>query len=189
MVMEHRLSIEQLGEMMKQLTHETIENWLVYGLGTWRWWILLVLLIVPWFGWYKVVDKKRLDELIMFGLVVMVFTITLDELGFVLSLWGYPVDVIPIFPRLTSVDYTVVPIIYMLTYQCFFNWSNFFWALVAVSAVFSFVVEPIIAKLGFYVLIKWTNWASFLIYIPMGLFSRWIARIVIDVQHKANAKE
>ena len=100
MAIENNHAIEQLGEMMKELTHGTIENWLAHGLGTWRWWVLLGLLIVPWFGWYKIADKKQLDELTLFGLVVMVFTITLDEFGFVLALWTYPVDVIPDIPDL-----------------------------------------------------------------------------------------
>ncbi len=186
--MENKPSIEQIGEMMKQLTHETIARWLVYGVGTWRWWVLLVLLIVPWFVWYKVVDKKQLDELILFGLVIMVFTITLDELGFVLFLWSYPVDVIPVFPRLTSIDYTVVPIIYMLVYQYFSTWKRFFWALVAVSAVFSFVVEPIIVRLGFYVPIKWSPSYSFIIYIVMGLIVRCMTKSIVDITRNHNAK-
>jgi len=186
--MENKPSIEQIAEMLKQLTHARIENWLGADLGTWRWWALLVLLIVPWFVWYKVVDKNRLPELILFGLIVMVFTITLDEVGYNMTLWSYPFDVIPIFPRLSSVDYTVVPIIFMLKYQYFSTWKSFFRALVAVAFVFAFVVEPIIVKLGFYVLIKWKYWFSFLIYIPMGLLSKWITRIVIDVMNEANVK-
>lgn len=187
--MANHPSDEQLAEMVRLLTQGRIENWLDHGLGSWRWWVLAVLLVAPWFIWVKLADKKKIHELALFGLIIMVFTITLDELGFVLSLWNYPVEIIPMFPRLTSIDYTVVPIFYTLIYQYFSTWKSFFWALVALAALFSFVAEPIIVKLGFYVLIKWAYWASFLIYIPMGLVSRWITRIFIDVTHKANAKE
>ena len=184
--MANHPTVEQLAEMTRLLTQARIENWLGEKVGAWRWWVLLVLITVPWLVWYRLADKKRLPELTVFGLLVMVLTITLDELGFNLVLWSYPVDVIPIFPRLTSVDYTVVPIFFMLTYQYFPAWKSFFWALVAVSTLCSFVVEPIIMKLGFYVLMKWLYWYSFLIYIPMVLLARWIARIIVDITQKAN---
>lgn len=183
--MANILPIEQMAEMSRTLTQARIENWLGHEFGSWRWWVLLALLVLPWFVWYKSADRKRLPEIVLFGLVVMVFTITLDELGFELSLWSYPVDVIPIFPRLTSVDYSVVPVVFMLIYQFFPDWKGFFQALVAVAAVFSFVVEPVIVKLGFYVLIKWTYWASFIIYIPMGLLARWITRQFADAERRA----
>jgi len=124
--MEITPDTQQLAEMLKQLTHGRVANWLSEDFGTWRWWVLLVLLTVPWFIWYKTVKKNKLPELTMFGLIVMVFTITLDELGYNMTLWSYPFDVIPIFPRLTSIDYTVVPIIFMLTYQYFPTWKSFF---------------------------------------------------------------
>jgi len=147
-----------------------------------------VLLIVPGIIWIKLVDKKKLLELALFGMFIMVYSITLDELGFELSLWNYPVDVFPVFPRLTSIDYTIIPCVFMLTYQYFPTWKSFFWALVAVSFVFSFVVEPIILKLGFYVLIKWWYPCSFIFYIIMGLISRWLVRVFVDTMRKHNAK-
>ncbi len=173
---------------MRLLTQARLENWLGKDLGSWRWWVLVALIIVPWFVWYKLADKKRLVELVMFGLIVMVFTITLDELGFSLSLWSYPVDVIWIFPRLTSVDYTAVPIIFMLLYQYFSTWKSFFWALVALSTLFSFVLEPSIVYFEFYILIKWSYLYSFNIYIIMGLISRLLARILVDITSKHSGR-
>jgi hypothetical protein len=186
--MQNYPSNEQLAEMTRLLTQGRIENWLGEGLGSWRWWVLAALLNVPWFIWAKLVDKKQLHELALFGMIVMVYTITLDELGFVLSLWYYPVEVIAMFPRLTSVDYTVVPIFFMLIYQYFPSWKSFFWVLVAVAGVFSFVIEPIIVKLGFYVIIKWMYPYSFIIYIIMGLASRWMTKFFVDTTYKHNAK-
>jgi len=179
------VSAEQLAEMMRLITQARIEYWLRDVFGSWRWWVLLLLFIAPWVVWYKLADKKKLPELALFGLMVMVSTITLDELGFALSLWSYPADVIPIFPRLTSVDYTVLPISFTLTYQYFPTWKSFFWALVVISGVFSFVVEPIIAYLGFYVVIKWFYWYSFILYIATTLLLRWIARKFFDIAQRS----
>jgi len=186
--MENYPSVEQLAEMVRLLSQARIENWLGEGVGSWRWWVLVALMFVPWFIWGKLVDKNKLLELALFGMLIMVYSITLDELGFVLSFWHYPVDIIPVFPRLSSVDYTVMPITFMLLYQYFLTWKSFFWALVALSAVFSFVVEPIIVKLGFYVLIKWMHPYSFFIYIVMGLLARWLTKFSVDIMRKHKMK-
>ncbi|QDR83462.1 CBO0543 family protein [Sporomusa termitida] len=183
--MVNYLSNEQIAEMMRQLTRARIENFLGQYIGTWRWWVLIILLIVPWFIWYKLVDKKRILEVTLFGVIIMIFTITLDEIGFVLSLWSYPVEVIPILPRLTSIDYTMLPIIFMLVYQYFSTWKSFLRALVVLSTVFSFVAEPIVVYFGFYILIKWLYWYSFPIYIVMGVLSRWIVKTLIDIERKS----
>jgi len=160
----------------------------VLALGAWRWWVLVALMFVPWFMWAKLVDKKKLLELSFFGMIIMVTSITLDELGFELSLWNYPVDIFLIFLRLSSVDYTVIPVVFMLIYQYFSNWKSFFWSLVALSLIFSFVAEPIIVKLGFYVLIKWMYHYSFIIYIIMGLLAKWLTRFFVDVMRRHNCK-
>ncbi|SMD05247.1 CBO0543 family protein [Sporomusa malonica] len=186
-MMQNYPSVEQLAEMVRLLTQARIENWLGEGVGSWRWWALVVLMFVPWFIWAKLVDKKKLLELALFGMFIMVNSITLDELGFELSLWNYPVNIFPIFPRLSSADYTVMPVVFMLTYQYFPTWKSFFWALVALAFVFSFVVEPIIGKLGFYVPIKWHYHYSFVIYLIVGLLSRWLVRFFVDIMRKHNA--
>lgn len=142
-------SDEQIAEMVRQLTQARIDNWLVETIGSWRWWTLAILLIAPWFIWYKLADKKRFPELALFGLIVMVFSITLDEIGYNTSFWYYPVQVTPLFPRLTTTDYTVVPITYMLTYQYFPSWKSFFWAIVTVSVVFSFIADQFSYTWGF----------------------------------------
>jgi len=176
---------EELAEMVRQLTRARLDNYLGHQFGTWRWWILVALLIVPWFIWYKLADKKKIVELVMFGLIVMVFTITLDELGFELSLWNYPYEVFPMFPRLTSIDYTVLPIIFTLVYQYFPTWKSFFRALAVVAFVFAFVIEPFLVYLNFYVLIKWMYWYSFVVYLIMGLISKWMAQLFIDILRKS----
>ncbi|MBP2626937.1 MAG: hypothetical protein H6Q68_1648 [Firmicutes bacterium] len=171
----------ELAEMVRLLSKARMEHWIGEDFGTWRWWILLLLLIIPWFIWYKYADKKQFHELTLFGLFIMISSITLDELGFELSLWNYPVDVIPLFPRLTSVDYTAVPVIHMLVYQYFSTWKSFFWAMVVKATVFSFILEPLIVQLGFYKMIKWNHLYSFPIYIVVGLCVRWIVKKIFAI--------
>jgi len=174
-------STPELAEMVRLLSKARMDNWLAEELGTWRWWTLFILLIIPWFIWYKYADKKQLHEITLSGAIITIITITLDEFGFVLSLWHYPIDVIPLFPRLTSVDYTIVPIIHMMLYQYFTTWKSFFWAVVATTTVYAFIAEPLLVQLGFYQLLKWNYLYSFPIYIFIGLFSRWIVKKIFEI--------
>lgn len=181
-------SVEQIAEMTRLLTEATINNWLNQDLGSWRWWILVIVLIVPWLIWYKLAEKGKLAELVLVGLIVMVITITLNDLGFSLCFWSYPVKLVPVFPRLTSVDYTVMPVTYMLIYQYFPTWESSFRALVVVAAIYSFVLEPALVYFGFYVIIKWFYWRSFPIYIVMGLLSRWLASTILAITLRKREK-
>lgn len=179
--MQSYLTTEEIAEMVKLLSKARLENWIREAFGTWRWWVLLLLLVIPWFIWYKYADKKQLHEITLYGALISIVSITLDELGFELSLWNYPVDVMPIFPRLTSVDYTAIPVIHMLIYQYFSTWKSFFWAMVTKAAVFSFIFEPLIVELGFYKMLKWNHVYSFPIYIIMGLCLRWIVKKIFEI--------
>ncbi|MBP2642479.1 MAG: hypothetical protein H6Q67_366 [Firmicutes bacterium] len=179
---------EQLVEMTRIVTQARTENWLDHIFGSGHWWALLAFTIIPWLLWTKVAARKQIHELMLFGLFVILSSLTLDELGFELTLWSYPFSLIPVFPRLASADYTMLPVIYMLIYQYFPTWKSFFWASVMIAFIFAIIAEPILVRLGFYVLIKWTYWASFLVYIPLGLLARWITRLLMDSSQKANIK-
>ena len=171
----------EIAEMVRLLSKARLDNWLGQDLGSWRWWILLIVLILPWLIWYHYADKKKLHELMLFGTLMTIVSITLDELGFVLSFWTYPVDVIPMFPRLTSADYTAIPVIHMLIYQYFPTQKSFFWAIIAKATVFSFIVEPLVVQLGFYQLLDWNYSYSFPIYIIMGLSLRWVVKRIFEI--------
>lgn len=174
----------ELAEMVRLLTEARLDKWFAEDFGSWRWCVLLILLIIPWFIWYQYADKKQLHEITLFGTILMITSIILDELGFELSLWDYPVDLIPVFPRLTSVDYTVLPIINMLIYQYFPTWRSFFWANFVKAILFAFIAEPLIIELGFYQMLKWNHLYSFPIYIIMGLPARWIVKKVFQIAER-----
>lgn len=166
--------------IVNQLYEARIDHWLGDTLGSWRWWVLIGVLILPWFIWYRLVDKKKLPELVLFGLVIMVFASSLDEIGFVTGRWSYPVEVVPMLLRLVPADYTVLPITFMLIYQYCPTWKRYFWRLVIISSVFAFIAEPLLVYFGFYILINWFYWYSFIGYIIMGSVSRWIVRKIFD---------
>lgn len=175
-------SSNEIAEMVKRLTDARIENWLGEALGCWQWWFLVIVFILPWFTFYLLADRKKLLESVLMLFLVMIFSITLDEMGFSLSFWNYPIQLIPIFPTLTSIDYSVLPVTYALIYQYCPNWKSFFKGMICVALIDSFIIEPMLVRMGLYVMLKWSHGYSFPIYILMGTISRWIVCKIIDIR-------
>jgi len=177
-------SDEQAVEMTKQVTQAQIEFWRHETLFHWQFWFLLVLLIIPWFIWYKLSDKKRFVSLGIFLLLYMILAITFDEVFTALSLRYYPHKLIPLLTRLTATDYSVVPILFTLAYQWFVPWKRFFGAITVMTMFISFVGEPLFKLLGLYVLIKWKYYYGFPVLLAMGLLSKWIVDTIMAVAQK-----
>jgi len=165
---------EQLAYILKHWSYARIDNWLDTDFNTSAWWFLFVLFIISLVVWWRLVDKSRLLELSFYGFVVMTVSIWLDQVGYELGLWYYPVDLIPVFPPSTTIDYVMLPVIYALVYQYCRSWKSFLIATVLMAGVFSFVLEPLMSKFGFYVIINWSSYCSFPIYIAIAVVMKAI---------------
>jgi hypothetical protein len=163
---------EQIAFALKEIGYARIDNWLDTDYATGAWFLQLALLILCFMVWWKLVEKKRLMELSFYGFAIMTLTIWIDEAGYELGLWYYPVDLIPIFPPSTAIDYMMLPVLYALVYQYCRTWKSFVPAISLLSAIFSFVLEPLLIKFGFYVPIKWTHLYSFPLYITLGVMMK-----------------
>ncbi len=146
-------SDEQLAYTLKQWSFARIDNWLDTDFNTAAWWFLLAVFIISLAVWWRLVDKRRLLELSFYGFVVMTVSIWLDQVGYELGLWYYPVDLIPVFPPSTTIDYVTLPVTYALVYQYCRSWKSFLMTTVLMAGVFSFVMEPLLSKFGFYVVV------------------------------------
>lgn len=160
---------EEIAFTLKEVTYARIDNWIDTDFATWAWFLQLALFIIFFLVWWKLVEKKRLIELSFYLFAIMTSTIWMDEAGYELGLWYYPIDLIPIFPPSTAIDYMVLPVMYALIYQYFQTWKTFAPAIFLLSALFSFMLEPLLIKFGFYVPIKWTSFYSFPVYIALGI--------------------
>jgi len=169
-------SDEQLAYVLKHIGYARIDNWIDTDFNTFSWWLEIVLAILCIAIWWKLVDKKRLLELSFYGYSIMTVVIWFDEVGYELGLWYYPVDLLPLFPPSTAIDYIMLPIIYTLVYQYFHNWKAFILATILMSVIFSFILEPLLSKFGLYVIIDWNSYYSFPIYIAIGI----VMKVVVE---------
>lgn len=173
-------------QQQKILTHLWAQYWLKNEVFTLTWWILLTITVLPWFLWWKYVDKKRITHIFLYGLCVVVIVTLLDILGRNRTLWTYWYELQPLTPHLEVADYTILPITYMMIYQYFAKWKSFLLVDTCFSLISSFIIEPTAVWLGIYSEINWKHIYSFPIYILIGIVCKLATDklISIEAHHK-----
>ncbi len=172
-------------EYQMQLTSDHIDEWLAEDFLQLRWWALIIMFIIGIVVWWKLLDKRRLRETVLFTAIAYIIVLAINEYGQELILWDYPVDVIPIFPPLSSVNLLLLPLVYSVTYQRVPSFGKYSLAVLAVTTVFCFAVEPLLAWGGFFELLNWRYWMSFPVYVMLALLVRLVTVKVIKITARA----
>ena len=168
----------------KLLFQTRYERWINYSVFTIRWWILLGMLIIPWFLWFWLIDKKRIQEMFLYAFATSTIAVLLDEIGTSLTLWTYPINIAPVPSILIPANYTLVPIIFTLIYQYFPKWKSFIIANIILTFVFSFILEPILVWGKLYTLITWRYMYSLPVYFFTAIILKWFVERVKSVQNR-----
>ncbi|RXT13681.1 CBO0543 family protein [Ammoniphilus sp. CFH 90114] len=177
----------EIRELQDKIVLLDIERWSFYAFRTWNWWLLVAFLIVPWMIWMKLLDKQRVMEILLFGMIIILLTVNLDSLGTQLGYWMYPVKLIPIIPKALPFDASVVPVAYMLIYQYFYSWKSYSLALVAMAVIYAFVGEPLAHWLDQVLYVKWNYIYSFFYYLLTGIAVKWLVDKVVRVAKGARS--
>ncbi|WP_459910191.1 CBO0543 family protein [Desulfotomaculum defluvii] len=148
--------------------------WLEHVFLTYQWWLLVGLVIVSWLLLYLFLDRNRSRELIQLGSFVLIISVMLDLIGTELSWWGYPYTIFWIFSWFQPIDIVALPILFIFLFQYFRKWKLFIISVVISSAIFSFVLEPLLTLMDMYRLYSWRYIYSFPIYIVIGIFVKYI---------------
>ncbi len=176
----------KLIQLKYQYNQAQLDNWIHDDLHKWTWWLNLVAVIVPILILRKIIDRKRLLEILVFGFLVALFATFLDAIGTSLMLWDYPDRFLPISPRLLPVDFIAIPFIFMLIYQYCLSWLKFLIIDIIVAFIFSFVLEPLLVWLNLYIMLNWHYYWSFPIYIAIPILVRLITTKIVsqDLNYK-----
>jgi hypothetical protein len=166
-------------EAQKHLNKLQMEHWLQYELVTYQWWVILVMLLIPWIIWRKLVDKPRTGIILAYGLYVILAVTAMDMVGIALQLWFYPIALIPIVPFTATLDWSMLPIIHMLIYQYFSRWKTFLAAEAISSVILAFLGEPLCEWVGIYFVLHWYHYWSFPIYIVKAIIGKWLIESVV----------
>jgi hypothetical protein len=180
-------NFDEIKELHEQLVDMRIDYWLEKNLFTLQWWILLFVLIIPWAIWWKLVDKKRIHEILLFGSFLTVLVLLLDNLGVELILWSYPHQLVSIIPSQIPVDNGIIIVAHMLIYQYFRRWQTFITANIVMALIFTFVAEPITVWLEIYRLDNWEYIYSLPIYILKAVMIKALVQKVFSLSQKGGA--
>ncbi|MGH4051563.1 MAG: CBO0543 family protein [Clostridium sp.] len=143
-------------------------------LFTWRWWIAVSLVVLPWTIWLLVRKKESTNRLLYVAFFVMLFSSALDMIGASIGLWYYPVKMFPLMPEFIPYDICALPVATMLFIQYFPNVSPYIKAGLY-SVISSFMFEPLNELLGLYRRTHWENYYSVPIMIFIYLVANYLA--------------
>lgn len=168
-----------------------LEQWQHNELFTWTWWFLLGMFVIPWLIFLKFVNRKRSLTIWLYGLVVIILTTFLDDLGADTDLWAYPVKLIPYTLIEMPFDFSIIPVTQMLLYQYFDSWKRFLIAISFQAFIFAFIGEPFSVWARAVTYYHWNYFDSFLFYIFAGIFSKafvayWSRAAGIESDKKTN---
>lgn len=159
-----------------KLTVARVDEWMRHEVFHLPWWFLLGMFILSVYVWWKTLDKSRLSEMVLYTSGIIIIILVLDELGEELTLWDYPYDLIPLFPPLTAVNMSSLPLIYSLIYQYFRTWKSFIAATIIMALVFCFVLEPLCVMGGIYQMLRWKSYYGFPIYFFMAVGTKGLVK-------------
>ena len=169
-----------------QLLKLTNDYFSTYVLFTWQWWLLLFLTIIPWIIWWKLVDKKRLVEISLFGFFIFLWVVLSDIAGVTYGLWDYPIGLVPGAGFSITADLTVFTLSHMLVYQYFPTWKGYAIANLVYALVFAMILEPIAIHIDLYVMLKWKHIYSVPIYFGKALIGKWLVELIFRVAKREN---
>jgi len=180
--MNNSAMLEQIIQTKLLYKQLSIEHWVNYEVFSWQWWLGIAFVVIPFLVWWKLVDRRRILEIAVFGLLINVFASFLDVLGSESVLWNYTIRTLPQIPLLFPVDYILLPILYILIYQRYKAWKQFLLASTIIALALAFVVEPLAVYIKQYQLISWQFIYSFPIYILISIFSKLITTKMLSRQ-------
>jgi hypothetical protein len=172
---------EQIHELEKQLWGKIYTRWVNVELFSIPWLFQMGLTIAAYVIWIKILDKKRLKELLLIGSFVAVAFGFYDVMATTIRLWGYRVRVLPGVPSMFANDYTLAPIMVMIAAQFGATWKKYsFWA-IGMSAIYAFIIIPVSTWVGVLEFHMWNHFYTFLLILFTAMVVRciylWVDRI------------
>lgn len=157
----------------------SMDYWMQYNFNKWTWWFLIFWTIFPLFIWWKCINRQRFLEISFFGLLVSLCAGILDVGGVFNLLWAYPDSIVPILPNFFPIDYVVIPVVFMLIYQKYPTWKAFLIVSTVLSAVLSFVFDPVMVWINLYQPLSWQYYYSVPVFVFMVSFCKWVTIIIV----------
>jgi hypothetical protein len=175
----------QIMKVKEQLKDLVLRDWLSQDVFSLRWWFLLVVLVLGYIVWIKLLDKRRVVEIVMFGALVAVINVFIDIVAVLYGLWTFKVRFLPIVPSVFPFDLSFIPVIYMLAYQYFTPWKKYLWGGALAAAVFVFIFFPILTKWDIIEQQNWNIYYSFILRYIEAIVARAAIGWMYSIQNRS----
>jgi hypothetical protein len=176
-------SFEDVKLVDRHLADLRYDYYIHENLFTFQWWFLTILMVIPWILFILLVKKEYLIETLLFGSIISMITVFLDDLGVELQFWAYKYQFLKLIPRLNPVDYCILPVFYMLIYQYFREWKPYFIAVTLFSLFASFIAEPLFVWLDIYQMYNWQHYYSLPLYIIIPILVKRIMTLLKRISY------
>ena len=173
------LVINQLKATLWNLTYT---QWRTEVLFSFRWWILAACIIIAYAIWWKLADKSRLSQLLLFGSFIAVGRIVMDIIGTNMVLWSYDIRELPFSPSPFLHDFTITPLAFMLVYQFCPTWNKFLVWLSIVSGIITFIFFPVLIAFNILKYYNWNHVYSFILIILIGCLARLVLLAILQLE-------
>lgn len=165
--------LDEIINLKNRLLSLELRHFYTRELFGWVWWLGIACIIGVAVIWWKIIDKRRLTELFLFGLIVGVTSVSLDVIGSGMVLWVYPINIPVPIPILVPVDFFILPAVFSIIYQKCPAWGMYMLASAAAATLLSFGFEPFAMWIGQYKLMSWHLIYSFPVYIIIIVLAKF----------------
>lgn len=177
--------IDKIVGLRKQIFKIQYENWTKDNLFSFKWWIMLLLVVILWFVWWKLLDKKRFNEIGLAGFIAAVLNFFINTTGIELTLWAYPTQIFGVVRTWSLFELSYITVAYMFLNQYFKEWKKYLIAVTIFGAFASFIVQPLLIHFEIFKLYNWRNLYSFPIYFLIGVVVKSITLKIMNVQKRS----
>lgn len=175
-------SWQDIIELTRQFRAERNEYWDNEVFLSLEWWILLIVGSVLLIAWLIMLDKRRVFEIVAYGMMVAIIANFGDTIGLSFSLWGYQYSLLHT-PEIVEIHNIMMPILYMIVYQYFHTWKSFSIAAAINALIFTFILEPILIWLQIYELYHWKITYSLVPYFIIAIGLKWVIHKLKQMDH------
>lgn len=172
-------------ELARKLAQLSYQNWVSHELFSFGWFVLIIVNVIFYITWLKLLDKSRLSHLLLIGSLSAVGFLIGDIILFgFLGVAEYKVAITPIQPPLFILSITIVPIIIMLVQQYTSSWRGYLlWNSIGM-AFLTFVLLPIYSLIGIFQFHSWNYFYYFLYIITSTLIVRGVFLWIIGIEQR-----
>ncbi len=177
---------EMIHQLRVDLWNISYTQWKTTVLFSPHWWALVVLIAISYIVWWKLVDKSRLSQMLLFGSFIAAGRIVMDIIGSNTVLWSYDIREVPFTPSPFLHDFTITPLALMLVYQYCHSWKKFLaWTSIATGCI-TFVFFPLLIVFDYLKYYHWNHIYSFILIILIAALSRAVILGVLQLEQSYN---